>query len=51
MQKYNHKITEILKSDKFYFYALSLVGVMSGIKLCDYIYYDEKKLMAIREKM
>lgn len=51
MCKYAHVADKLIKNDKYYFYALSVVGVLAGIKFCDFLYYDEKKLLAVREQM
>ena len=42
------KIQKLYRRDTFYFYSLGALGFMVGFKICDWMFYDEKKYLKIR---
>lgn len=47
--KFAPRIKEIYKSDNFFFFGVSLISMFAGVRVCDYFFYDEKKLLKVRE--
>lgn len=45
------KIHKLYRRDNLYFYTLGALGFMVGFKICDWMFYDEKKYLKIRESM
>lgn len=45
------KIHQLYKADKVRFFGLGALGFFLGMKLCDYLFYDEKKHIMMREKL
>jgi hypothetical protein len=45
------RITKLRKLDKFHYYFIGLIGLLVGVKTCDAIFYDEKKLLRVREEI
>lgn len=47
----NKNIHRLYRRDKLFFYGLATLGAVLGMKACDYLFYDEKKHLALRESM
>jgi hypothetical protein len=45
------RILNLRKSDKFNYYVIGMIGIFLGVKTCDLIFYDENKLLKVREEM
>lgn len=39
------RVQKIYYSDNIYFYGVGLLSMVIGVKICDFFFYDEKKLL------
>ena len=51
MQNSQLKITQMLKSDRTFFYVAGFASTLLGVKICDFFFYDELSLLKSRERM
>lgn len=49
--KVGERLAQIYKSDGTFFYLYGGIAAFVGVKLCDMIFYDENKLLRVREQM
>ena len=45
------RVAKLYKKDRMFMFAFGMLGVFTGAKICDYLFYDEKKYLIIREGM
>lgn len=49
--KVGERLAQIYKSDSIFFYLYGGIAAFAGVKLCDIIFYDETRLLRVREQM
>ena len=45
------RVAKLYKRDRMFLAGFGMLGVFVGTKICDYLFYDEKKYLIIRETM
>lgn len=45
------RVSNLIRSDNFYFFLLGGLGFFFGTKACDFLFYNERKYLIIRESM
>ena len=42
------RVAKLYKRDRMFLFGFGMLGVITGAKICDYFFYDEKKYLIIR---